>query len=157
MKIEDELKTDVFENNYHRVTLNILVTANWINGQFKARTDKERVTLPQYNILRILRGQYPNPSTINMIKERLLDKMSDVSRLIDRLVQKELVSRSTSDVDRRSVDILITEKGLRKLEKLDEPMKVRNILNQNLTEDECILLNDLLDKIRDTGDVGKSN
>jgi len=149
MKIEEELKTENFESNYHKVTLNILFTANWIKERLKVCTDKEKITLQQYNILRILRGQYPHPTTSNLIKERLLDKMSDVSRLIDRLVQKGLVSRSISTVDRRAVDILLTKKGFESLKKLDEPMKTSAVLNQNLSQEECEILNNLLNKIRD--------
>src|SRR5690606_12995862 len=103
MRIEDELKTDKFENIYHKTTLHILFTANWITERFKKQASKEKITLQQFNALRILRGQYPEPSTVNLIKARLLDKMSDVSRLIDRMVQKGLVSRTISHVDRRAV------------------------------------------------------
>jgi len=149
MRLEDELKTDKFESNYHKVTLNILFTSNWITEQLKKCTKKEKVTLQQYNILRILRGQYPKPSTVNLIKERLLDKMSDVSRLIDRMEQQELVSRTISPADRRAVDILLTKKGLDKLQKLDGPMRIDTILSQNLTDKECQTLNMLLEKIRE--------
>jgi len=149
MRHEDELKTDKFESNYHKVTLNILFTSNWITEQLKKCTKKEKVTLQQYNILRILRGQYPKPSTVNLIKERLLDKMSDVSRLIDRMEQQELVSRTISPADRRAVDILLTKKGLDKLQKLDGPMRIDTILSQNLTDKECQTLNMLLEKIRE--------
>jgi len=149
MRLEDELQTDKFESNYHKVTLNILFTSNWITEQLKKCTKKEKVTLQQYNILRILRGRYPKPSTVNLIKERLLDKMSDVSRLIDRMEQQELVSRTISPVDRRAVDILITKKGLDKLQKLDGPMRIDTILSQNLTDKECEMLNMLLEKMRE--------
>lgn len=149
MKIENELKMDAFESNYQKATLNILFTANWINEQLKERTKKEKITIQQYNILRILRGQHPNPSKVNLIKERLLDKMSDVSRLIDRLEKKQLVSRHVSTQDRRAVDILITSSGLDKLKRLDGPMELSSILNKNLSDEECVKLSALLDKIRE--------
>lgn len=148
MKIEQELKSEKFESAYQKATLNIIFTSNWINAQLKKKTDKEKITLQQYNILRILRGQYPNPANLGMIKERLLDKMSDVSRLIDRLLLKELVVRTTSLKDKRAVDIVISKKGLEILERLDEPMRMRSILDQRLTEAECATLNDLLDRFR---------
>jgi DNA-binding MarR family transcriptional regulator len=116
----------------------------------KRRTDKAKITLQQYNILRILRGQHPKPATVNLLKERMLDKMPDVSRIIDRLVQKELVSRCTSDRDRRAVDILITDKGLEVLSQLDEAMRITNVLDEHLTPEECEILNRLLDKMRGT-------
>ncbi len=149
MKIDDEINGR-FESEYHKAALNILFTNNWLTGLLKRRTNKAKITLQQYNILRILRGQYPKPATVNLLKERMLDKMSDVSRIIDRLVQKELVSRCTSDRDRRAVDILITGKGLEVLSQLDEAMRITNVLDEHLTPDECETLNRLLDKMRGT-------
>lgn len=148
MKIEEELKSQKFDGEYQKATLNIIFTSNWINAQLKQRVDKENITLQQFNILRILRGQYPNPASIAIIKERLLDKMSDVSRLIDRLVIKGLVERQISPRDKRAVEIRISDHGLAILERLDEPMKMRGILNKNLSEQECAKLNDLLDRFR---------
>ena len=148
MKIEDVLVTNKFESEYHKVSLNIIYTSNFLQGLLKERTDKEKITLQQYNVLRILRGQRGKPVTINLLKERLLDRMSDVSRIIDRLVHKKLVSRCISDKDRRAVDIVITEEGLAVLRKLDEEMSIHRILESHLTDDECRQLNDLLDKLR---------
>ncbi|WP_342663604.1 MarR family winged helix-turn-helix transcriptional regulator [Olivibacter sitiensis] len=148
MKIEEVLKTDKFENDYHKAVLNIVYTSNYVNGLLKVPLSKQKVTLQQYNILRILRGQYPSPATVNLIKERLLDHMSDVSRIIDRLVEKQLVSRKVCPSDRRAVDICITDKGLALLEKLDPLMSVHSVLDNNLTDEECLQLNYLLDKLR---------
>lgn len=148
MKIEDVLVTNKFESEYHKATLNIIYTSNFIQSLLKERTDQERITLQQYNVLRILRGQSSKPATVNMLKERLLDRMSDVSRIIDRLVQKKLVSRCTSNKDRRAVDIFITEEGLEILQRLDKEMSILNVIDENLTEDECKQLNYLLDKLR---------
>lgn len=148
MKIEEVLLTNKFENEYHKASLNIIYTSNFIQSLLKKRTDKEHITLQQYNILRILRGQNSKPATINLLKERLLDRMSDVSRIIDRLVQKKLVSRCVSNVDRRAVDIFITAEGLEVLKKLDREMAIHSILEQQLTDDECKQLNFLLDKMR---------
>ena len=96
----------------------------------------------------ILRGQYPNPATVNLIKERMLDKMSDASRIVDRLVQKGLVSRCTNDKDRRAVDIRISDSGLEILVKMDTEFKTKELLKNNLTDDEAGKLSDLLDKLR---------
>lgn len=147
-RIEEILKTDKFESEHHKAILNIVYTSNYLNGLLKGPLGKEKVTLQQYNILRILRGQHPTPATINLIKERLLDHMSDVSRIIDRLVEKQLVSRKVCPRDRRAVDILITDKGLAILMKLDPLMAVSSLLNKNLTDEECDQLNHLLDKLR---------
>ncbi|WP_134090656.1 MarR family winged helix-turn-helix transcriptional regulator [Olivibacter sp. XZL3] len=148
MKIEDVLVTNKFDSEYHKVALNIIYTSNFIQSLLKERTDEEKITLQQYNVLRILRGQNAKPATVNMLKERLLDRMSDVSRIVDRLVQKKLVSRCTSNKDRRAVDIFITQEGLDILARLDKKMSILTILDENLEEEECKQLNYLLDKLR---------
>jgi len=99
-------------------------------------------------VLRILRGQYPKPATVNLIKERMIDKMSDASRIVDRLVQKQLVTRCTNDKDRRAVDIRISEQGLDLLSKIDKEYKTRDMFKNSLTEEEAGQLSALLDKLR---------
>jgi len=148
MKIEEILVTNKFESEYHKVSLNIIYTSNFLQGLSRPMTDDENITPQQYNVLRILRGQNGKPATINLLKERLLDRMSDVSRIIDRLVQKKLVSRCTSSKDRRAVDIVISKDGLLILERLDKKMSIHNLLDKKLTDDECKQLNYLLDKMR---------
>ena len=95
-----------------------------------------------------LRGQYPNPATVNLLKERMIDKMSDASRIVDRLVQKGLVSRCTNSKDRRAVDIRISDAGLEILNKMDVEFITRDFLSHNLSEEEAGTLSDLLDKLR---------
>jgi DNA-binding MarR family transcriptional regulator len=128
--------------------VNILYTYGWLTNLLKQRLDNHDITLQQYNILRILRGQFPNPATVNLLRERMLDKMSDASRIVDRLYKKGLLSRSTNEKDRRAVDILITKKGLDLLKKLDTEMNIDDELSLNLKSDEAGLLSDLLDKFR---------
>ncbi len=148
MKIEDEIQTRKFRNERHKATINIVFTSNWITGILEKRANQEQITLQQFNVLRILRGQYPNPATNNLVKERMLDKMPDVSRIIDRLVAKGLVSRCKCTTDRRAVDVKITEKGLETLEALEDSMMMLDILQKNISEEECATLNGLLDKLR---------
>ena len=148
MKIEDEIQTRKFRNERHKATINIVFTSNWITRILEKRANVQQITLQQFNVLRILRGQYPNPVTNNMLKERMLDKMPDVSRIIDRLVAKELVSRGKCSKDRRAVDVKITQKGLDVLAELDQSMLMMDILEQHISEEECRALNDLLDKLR---------
>ena len=148
MELEKEIITDKFKNQYHKAIVNVLYTNNWITQQLKKRLAKHHVTLQQFNILRILRGQYPQPATINLLKERMLDKMSDASRIVDRMIQKDLVTRCTNKVDRRAVDIIITEKGLKILETLDNEMTGTDIIGDNLTIEDATRLNFLLDKFR---------
>ncbi len=148
MKIEKEIFSNKFENNHQKAIVNLIYTYGWITNLLKQQLNKYKITLQQYNILRILRGQHPNPATINMLKERMLDKMSDASRIVDRLEQKELVNRFINTKDRRAVDILITKKGLDLLLKLDVEMSSKNFLDENINSAEAGILSDLLDKMR---------
>jgi len=148
MEIEKEIYSNKFENNHQKAIINLIYTYGWITNLLKKQLNKYKITLQQYNILRILRGQHPNPATINLLKERMLDKMSDASRIVDRLVQKELVNRCINSKDRRAVDILISQKGLDLLLKLDIEMSSKNIIDKNISIAEAGALSDLLDKMR---------
>ena len=148
MEIEKEIKNAKFLNNYQKVSVNIVYTYNWLNSLLKAELDKYQITNQQFNILRILKGQYPKPATVNILKERMLDKMSDASRIVDRLVQKELVTRCFNDIDMRAVDIVITEKGLNLLKSVLIEDLITHALQNNITEDEANTLSLLLDKLR---------
>jgi len=148
MELEKEIHSTKFTSQHQKASVNIVFTYNWLNGLIKAELEKFKITNQQFNILRILRGQYPNPSTINILKERMLDKMSDASRIVDRLVQKELVTRTVNKKDRRAVDILITEKGLELLESINIEEAMNDGYKSNLSEDEAKQLSNLLDKFR---------
>lgn len=147
MKIDEEIQGK-FENNYHRAVVNLTYTHGWLTNHLRGRFEQYNLTSQQFNILRILRGQYPKPATINLLKERMLDKMSDASRIVDRLVQKGLVSRCTNNKDRRAVDIRISEEGLSVLSKMDEEVKSTDMISGNLSAEEAQNLSDLLDKLR---------
>lgn len=148
MKLEKEIASNKFENVHHKSVVNVLYTYGWVTNLLKKHFDKFDITMQQYNILRILRGQHPHPATINLLKERMLDKMSDASRIVERLVQKGLVSRCTNEKDRRAVDIMINEKGLEILKALDVELNINQILKTHLTDEEADQLNILLDKMR---------
>jgi DNA-binding MarR family transcriptional regulator len=148
MRIEEEIQSTNFEDNYHKLVINVSYTYSWLNSLLRFQFEKHNLTNQQFNILRILRGQYPKPATVNLLKERMIDKMSDTSRIVDRLVQKGLVSRCTNNKDRRAVDIRISEEGLAILKKMDEEFKTKDIVKNNLTEEEAAKLSDLLDKLR---------
>jgi DNA-binding MarR family transcriptional regulator len=148
MRIEDEIQSTKFEDNYQKAVININYTQGWLSNHLRSEFEKFNLTMQQFNILRILRGQYPKPATVNMLKERMLDKMSDASRIVDRLVQKELVSRCTNTCDRRAVDIRISDKGLEILSKIEVEFKTKDMIGKNLTEEEAGRLSDLLDKLR---------
>lgn len=148
MEIGKEINSNKFENNHQKSIVNLIYTYGWITNLLRQQLNKYDITLQQYNVLRILRGQRPNPATINLIKERMLDKMSDASRIVDRLVQKELVDRTVNTNDRRAVDILITNKGLNILSKLDAELLFDQILNEDFNNADAGILSDLLDKMR---------
>lgn len=148
MRIEEEIQSTKFEDNYHKAVINLTYTYGWLNTVLRSEFEKYNLTLQQFNVLRILRGQYPKPATVNLIKERMLDKMSDASRIVDRLVQKGLVSRCTNNKDRRAVDIRISDIGLDILAKMDTEVKTKELFENNLTEEEAGKLSDLLDKLR---------
>ncbi len=147
-QLQKELKIAKFENIFQQTIVNIIFTCNWSNQKIKDILSPYGVTQQQYNVLRILRSQYPSPSTINLIKSRILDKMSDTSRIVDRLISKEYLMKTPNFHDKRAVDIIITEKGLQLLKKIDKGTNFSHVVTPNLTEDEAIQLNLLLDKMR---------
>lgn len=148
MKLEEEIKQKKFRNEFHKLAVNIIYTHSWLMNYHKKIFDKFDITSNQFNILRILRGQYPKPASINMLKERMLDKMSDASRLVDRLLKKGLVERKISSDDRRKVDVIITKKGLHLLSQIDELNSEFDRVFKNINKQEAQILNDLLDKLR---------
>ncbi len=148
MRLEDEIQQKHFRSPYHKLALNLLYTGSWLQT-LNARALKPYGLSPQqYNILRILRGQHPNPATVQLIKERMLDRMSNVSRLVEKLRQKGLVERRTCPSDRRAVDVVITDAGLQLLEALDREEETWLEALRNLTPEEASRLNELLDKLR---------
>jgi len=147
MKIEDEIK-GTFRNEYHKVRINIYFTNSYLSDKFLKLVEKHKLTPTQYNILRLLRHVYPNTANQVYIKERLLDKNSDVSRITDRLLAKQLITSIESAHDRRKKDIKITQEGLQLIAGLDNCETKLDEQLYNLTEEEAIELNKLLDKIR---------
>ncbi|WP_395625364.1 MarR family winged helix-turn-helix transcriptional regulator [Daejeonella sp.] len=148
MEIGKEIDNHKFENNHQKSIVNLIYTYGWITNLLGEKLNKYDITLQQYNVMRILRGQHPNPATINLIKVRMLDKMSDASRIVERLVHKELVGRTINTNDRRSVDILITKKGLDILVKLDTELLFDKILGKDFNNLDAGMMSDLLDKMR---------
>lgn len=151
MKLEDELKSK-FRNEFHKVGLNIFFTSNWLAQSQKKIFKKFNLTVQQYNILRILRGQQGQPVTIGNIKCRMLERESDVSRIVDKMRTRGLVKRYSCEDDRRATHIFITEEGLELLQKMECYEEVFDGMLSCLTEEEAKQLNLLLDKIRDFED-----
>jgi len=148
MKLEDEIKQSKFRNEYQKLAVNIFYTHGWLVTKHAKILKKFGVTTSQYNILRILRGQHPNSAPISLLKKRMLDKMSDASRLVERLKIKGLLTRKNCKEDRRRVNVLITKKGLGLLANMDEYEKETETFLSSITKSEAKELNGLLDKLR---------
>ncbi len=148
MRLEDEIQQPLFKSEYRKLVVNLVFTGSWINVKTSEMLKPFKITVQQFNILRILRGQHPKPATVNMLIDRMLDKMSNVSRIIDKLERKQLVVRKICPDDRRCVDVLITEKGLRLLKKIDLLEKEWEGHFTGLSVKEAKDVNRMLDKLR---------
>jgi len=147
MSLESDIQQPKFRNEYQKTVINLIYTYNWVSEQHKRFFEREDITSQQYNILRILRGA-GNPLSTLQIRQRMLDKMSDTSRIVDRLIKKGLVKKVTCKSDRRLVDVSITEKGVELLQKLDQSNQEMDSIVSKLSVEEASTLNELLDKIR---------
>ena len=149
MSLEKEIKqTKPFSSKKEKAIVNIIYTNNWIFLNYSKNLKKYDISNQQYNVLRILNGQNGKPITINEIIERMLDKMSNASRLIDKLLAKGLVSREQRQGNRRACDVILTEKGKSFLEEVKTDMNLNEDKMSPLTDEEFDTLNELLDKMR---------
>ncbi len=148
MNIKEEIQQSRFRNNYQEAAINLIYTSGWLANKHKEFFSKFGITTQQYNILSILRGQAPNKISGAEIKSRMMDKNSDVSRLVDRLVLKDLISKSKCPNDKRAADIAITDSGLDLLASIDGKIKTLDGIISNLSESEAAQLSSLLDRLR---------
>jgi MarR family transcriptional regulator, 2-MHQ and catechol-resistance regulon repressor len=149
MSIEEDIKSTVKLQNYQKTVINLVYTSNWMKEKSKGFYKDYDISSEQYNVLRILRGQKGNPANLSTIQERMLNKMSNTTRLIDKLIKKELVIRQSCESNRRKIEIYITKKGLTLLAELDSIVDSNNKeLTKNLNTNELEKLNTLLDKLR---------
>lgn len=148
MKLEEVIKQKVFKSPKQKLTINIIFTGNWMTQKTMFVLKPFGLTPQQYNVLRILRGQGQKPMASTDITDRMLDKSSNVSRLIDKLEAKKLAIRTGCDEDRRRTNIVITNEGLAMLEKIDKILPQNEQFLETLTEAETEQLNFLLDKLR---------
>jgi DNA-binding MarR family transcriptional regulator len=149
MKIEDEIKTNVPLNISKKVILNLLFTQNVIKERFNEIRLPYDISGEQYNVLRILRGQKGNPANMCLIQERMIAKSSNTTRLIDKLLIKDLVTRKVCPENRRKIEVSITEKGLEILKALDPKTdEMEQLFADNLNLEELEQLNLLLEKLR---------
>ena len=148
MKIEDEILQDSFRNEYQKSAINLIYTYGWLNNKQKIFFKGFNITAQQYNVLRILKGQFPDAISTSDIKSRMLDRNSDVSRIVDRLASKELIYKNTCLSDKRLVDVSITHQGLQLLSEIDIQILELDNLFSPLELEEAKELNRLLDKLR---------
>ncbi len=148
MKLEKAIKQEKFTSGYHRLMVNIAYTNSFLSTIIASRLKPYDLSMQQYNVLRILRGQHPNPVSVNSITERMIDKMSNASRLVEKLRKKSLVERNKCQSDRRQVDVSLTQKGIDTLTELDDIIANVEGTVKHLSQDEVKKLNDMLDKIR---------
>ena len=148
MRIEEEIKQPIFRDEYQKAHINLVYTSGWLQLRQATAFKPYGLTLPQFNILRILRGQHPLPATVALLIDRMLDKTSNASRIVDRLEEKQLVTRTVCPANRRAVDIRITRAGLDLLNHIEEEGVIQASSMNQLSKAEVQQLNELLDKIR---------
>ncbi|WP_026966210.1 MarR family winged helix-turn-helix transcriptional regulator [Algoriphagus terrigena] len=147
-KIEEAIQQKEFKDQFNKAVVNLIYTHSYLVTAQSVLFKPHDLSPEQYNVLRILKGQNGVPTTVSSIQDRMLNKMSNASRLVEKLKMKGLVERNECPADRRQVDILITEKGLELLKTIQKQVEESNVEYINLTNDEAIQLNDLLDKLR---------
>ncbi len=148
MGISEEIQQATFKSAYQKAGINLIYTSNWFSERIKNFLAQEDLTQQQFNVLRILRGSHPDPLSTLQIRERMLDKMSDTSRIVDRLVKKGLVKKGTCKEDKRLVDVLISPAGLSLLQSIDTREETMYDFMKNISPEEAETLSNLLDKIR---------
>ena len=150
MRIEEEIKQPVFHDDFQKACVNLFYTAGWLQTRLAVAFKPYGLTGPQFNILRILRGQHPRPATVALLIDRMLDKTSNASRIVDRLMDKQFVTRRVCPANRRAVDIRITGAGLELLGRIEaEKAAVGSQATMGrLSAAEALQLSDLLDKLR---------
>ena len=150
MKLEAEIKQNHFTDNYEKAIINILYTANWLRDIQNSSFKEHDLLIQHYNALRIINGRHPNPISPGEIKEVMLDKSNDLTRLLDKLVDKELIKRDLCENNRRKMDIVITAKGRKLIQKLEKPLNdIKAEIADRMTGKEAAQLNLLLDKLRE--------
>lgn len=148
MKLEEAIKSNRFTNEKQKATINVLYTAYWLKNNISTVLKTEDLTIEQYNVLRILKGKSPEHMCVKDIGSRIIEKSSNVPRIIDRLVIKKLAKRSTSKVDKRETLVFLTEKGIDTLSRANILIENLNNNIKGISESEAVVLNELLEKMR---------
>ncbi|GAB4016608.1 MarR family winged helix-turn-helix transcriptional regulator [Spirosoma koreense] len=148
MKIEDEIKQQQFDNAQQKAAMNIIFTGNWLTNRYAAALKPLDLSLQQLNVLTILKGQPHHKATVNLIRERLIDRMPNVSRLLNKLMEKGLIQKDRSTADQRVVYIQLTDKGI---ETADKGRLLFQSVAYDISHEQATQLNELLDTLRGQG------
>ena len=148
MRIEAEIRQKEFRNEHQKAAINLVYTNNWLMAKHQIFFKQYEITSKQYNVLRILKGQYPNSISTSDIRDRMLDKSSDSSRIVDRLAARNFVTKQVCPSDKRLVDVTISDKGLNLLKTIDANIQELDNFTATLNEEEARQLSALLDKVR---------
>ena len=147
MKLEEVLKTERFESMKQKAMLNVMYTAYWAKTKVSTTLKNHGLTTEQFNVMRILKGKHPEAMCVKDIASRMVEKSSNVPRIIDRMIVKGVAIRTQSEEDRRETLVSITDKGLKILEKANVDISTIN-MGLGLNEEDALLLNDLLERLR---------
>ena len=148
MKLEEALKSSRFVDERQKATLNLLYTAYWLKSNFTAAIKPLDISMEQHNVMRILNGMHPEPMCVKDIGIRMIEKSSNVPRIIDKLVEKKLAKRSTSKADKRETNVTLTEKGIAVLMQAKEQIDQITSDIVKLDDDKAKLLNELIEELR---------
>lgn len=150
MGLEEDIKQKKFKDEYIKLALNIMYTGNWLNLLQTRKLKKWGLSHQQYNVLRILRGQYPDVASVGSVLSRMLEPSSNITRLVDKLEAKKMVSRCENKDNRRMQDLKITKKGLELLEEIGSELDDLSKLFEYLDVKEVEVANKVLDSLRQT-------
>lgn len=149
MRLEDEIKQKKFKSEYIKLALNIMYTGNWLHLLQTRKLKKWGLSHQQYNVLRILRGQYPNAASVGLVLARMLEPSSNITRLVDKLEVKKLVSRCENKDNRRMQDLRITDEGLKLLEEIGGELDDLSVMFNTIDEKDAAIANTVLDTLRE--------
>jgi len=149
VKLEEAIKSTRFVSEQQKVTLNVLYTAYWLKSNFSAALKPLDISLEQHNVMRILNGRHPEPMCVKDIGSRMIEKSSNVPRIIDKLVEKKLAKRSQSKADKRETIVLLTERGMNLMHQAKDLLDKATLDIIKLEEDQAGILNQLLDAMKD--------
>lgn len=149
MKAEEILKTQKPLPQKKKVVINLVLSSNFASSRVAEALKPFDISVPQFNVLRILRGQQGKPANLSTVQDRMVNQMSNTTRLVDKLLEKKLVERSVCEENRRKIEIFITQDGLELLKLIDPVIeKTEEEIARNLSPEEIGHLNDLLEKLR---------